>query len=228
MKKKQLYLLAASVVLLIVFHVITFVLPFERTKGFWIEYVCSFIAIVLFLGVTAVFCVKDMPIKSKFLDWPVLNVSYVLLIVQLCIGFAVMALPVIPYQAALVVSVIVLAIGVVLICAIKPAVDEIERVGQRAASKVNYIQRIRTKAETMTMRVEDKALAGELKKLSETIRFSDPMSSGELYDLECGIENGIDKLNELLAASDYDAAFRKVREILQLLQERNLKCRMLK
>ncbi len=228
MKRKQFYLLAASVAFLIVFHVIAFAFPFERTRGFWIEYVCSALAIILFLGVTAAFCIRETPMKSKFLDWPVLYVSYVLLIVQLCVGFAVMALPMIPYWAALIVSALILGGGAILILTVKPSADEIERVGESVSSKVNYIQRIYAKTDVMAKNAGDKALSGELKKLAEDIRFSDPMSNGELYEMECEIEREVDKLGEILARADYGAAPEKIREIRQVLQERNIKCKMLK
>lgn len=228
MKKKMTYMLAITAVVIVIYNLIAFVAPFERTTGFWVEYAFSMIAILLFFGFTTVFCTKDIPIKSKFLDLPVFHVLYVLLAVQVCFGFVVMAQPAIPYQIALIVSAVALAFGLFLMFSIKLAEDEIQRVGKRVDSKVNFIREMSAKLEVGTQRVEDKSLLTDLKKLSEAIRFSDPMSSDELYEKEREIANKIDDLNQLISSADYDSSRRMIREIQALLKERNLKCKMMK
>lgn len=228
MKKKMAYMLAISAVVIVIYNLIAFVVPFERTTGFWVEYAFSMIAILLFFGFTTVFCTKDIPIKSKFLDLPVFQVLYVLLGVQVCFGFAVMALPAIPYQIALIVSAVVLAIGLFLMFSIKLAEDEIQRVDRKVAAKVNFIREISAKIEVSAQRVEDKMLLTDLKKLSEAVRFSDPMSSDELYEKEQEIAGRIDELNQLISSADYETARKIIREIQALLKERNLKCKLMK
>lgn len=228
MKKKMTYMLAISALVIVIYNLITFVVPFERTTGFWAEYAFSMIAILLFFGFTTVFCTKDVPIKSKFLDLPVFQVLYVLLAVQICFGFVVMALPAIPFQIALIVSAVILAIGLFLMFSIKLAEDEIQRVDRKVAAKVNFIREISAKIEVSAQRVEDKMLLTDLKKLSEAVRFSDPMSSDELYEKEQEIVNKIDELNQMISSADYEAARRMIHEIQALLKERNLECKLMK
>ncbi len=99
---------------------------------------------------------------------------------------------------------------------------------RKVSAKVNFIREISAKIEVSAQRVEDKMLLTDLKKLSEAVRFSDPMSSDELYEKEQEIANKIDELNQMISSADYEAARRMIHEIQALLKERNLECKLMK
>ena len=77
-------------------------------------------------------------------------------------------------------------------------------------------------------KAEDQTLLADLKKLSEAVRFSDPMSCDELYEKEQEIAGRINEMGQLVSSADYAAARNTIKEIQALLRERNLKCKMLK
>ena len=60
--------------------------------------------------------------------------------------------------------------------------------------------------------------------LSEKIRFSDPMSSDSLSNIEHQITLNIDQLKNV----DNDSRMELIRKIMQLVTERNVKCKILK
>ena len=73
----------------------------------------------------------------------------------------------------------------------------------------------------------DEKLKKELKALSETIRFSDPMSSPQLSSIENSIDVKISALKDS-AGTEVSEAVKLCTEIQELFAERNRKCKLLK
>ena len=100
--------------------------------------------------------------------------------------------------------------------------NEIERVEAKVQKKVFYIRELQADIEVLTDNESDATVKTALAQLAEKIRFSDPMSSEQLADLENKISS---KVAELKTTSN---KLEIITELNSLFDERNKKCKILK
>ncbi len=209
-------------ILFVLFNVLAFVIPTDKTATFWIAYVFSVVAFAAQLIVWNIAFKKDDELKSKFLCIPVIHVGIVYLIVQL-IAFAVfMALPQTPYWVSVVVCAVILAFAAIAMIGTKVGRDAIENTEAHVKTKVFYIKSLQVDVEILAESESDPAIKAELSKLAENIRFSDPMSNEVLADIENSIK---EKVALLKTSADKQPI---MTEVNSLLAERNKKAKILK
>ena len=222
MKKYSLMSYLALGIVFALFNVIAFVIPTDKTATFWIAYVFSVVAFAVQIPLWKIAFGKKDTLKSKFLGIPVVHVGLTYLIIQL-IAFAVfMILSMLPVWLAIVVCSIILAISA--LCAIsgQAGANEINRVEEKIKVKRAFIQFLQTDIEMLAETETDSETKIALKKLTEKVRFSDPMSHEMLGELESRISA---KVEEIKTAADKKAL---IEEVTTLLTERNKKCKILK
>ncbi len=218
--------LAAVAVVLAVFNVIAFVLLFQKGGGFWVGYGFTMFAILLTTAV-GFYALGHEGMKSKFYGAPIVMVAWVYLIVQAIVGILEMAIPVIPYRYEIVLNVILLGVCLIGLIGVNMGKEEIERIDEKVKGKVFYIKSLQGDVEGLISRTEDNALKKSLKNLSDTIRYSDPMSSPQLATVENQIEVKTAMLAEAVGTGN-GSAEGLIDELQQLFAERNRKCKLLK
>ena len=222
MKKKSFMPYAILGIVFVLFNVIAFVVPTEKTPTFWVAYAFSVIAFLVEAFVIKTFAGKDDVPKSRFLGFPSLHVGIVYLIVQL-IAFAVfMAIPIIPTWIAIIVCALILGIALICMISAKAAVNEIQRVEKKVDAKVFYIKSLQVDVEMLVAAETNAETKTALQNLAKSIRFSDPMSNEALAELETKITN---KVEQLKTATDKLSI---AKELELLIIERNKKCKLLK
>ncbi|MDR2389836.1 MAG: hypothetical protein LBD89_08660 [Tannerellaceae bacterium] len=215
---------AAFLVILFVFNVLSLAIPFERNSGFWLSY--GFSTLALALTATGSFhALGGTSPRSRFLRLPVLYVVWIYGGLQIVSGWILAALPA-PLWLHLLSGSVLLGVGLVGLMAVEISVAEIERIDRKAKEKVFRIQSLQTQTETMTGKTTDPALQKSLQKLADTLRYSDPVSHRQLAELENEVERQTTLLDRELDAGNTPAAQRICEELLQLLAERNRKCRL--
>lgn len=225
MNKNQKHYFGIWAVLLVLFNVIAFISPgwitYEKyTASFWIGY--AFISIS-FGGqlICALSALKEQNLTKLFYKIPLIKVSYTGLIVSFVVGGACMLISPLPYWIGMLVVAIVLAATAMPIIKAKSASDMVADVDEKISQKTFFIKNLMVDAECLMSRAktpEDKAVC---KKVYEALRYSDPMSSDALTEIEKKIQVQFDAFSENI--SD-DAA----EELLLLIGERNSKCKMMK
>ena len=209
-------------IVFILFNVIAFVIPTDKTATFWTAYAFSVIAFVIQILLWKIAFGKKDTLKSKSLGIPVIHVGIIYLIIQL-IAFAVfMIFPALPTWLAVIVCAIILAISALCAIAGKAGANEINRVEEKIKVKRAFIQFLQTDIEMLVESENDAETKAALQKLAEKVRFSDPMSHEMLSELESRISN---KVEEMKTAADKATL---IKEIDLLLLERNKKCKILK
>jgi ethanolamine utilization protein EutQ (cupin superfamily) len=119
----------------------------------------------------------------------------------------------------------VAAIGVI---ATDNARDVVEEIDQNIVEKTRTVVRFRLDVEGIVDCCQDTSLKKSIEKLSEAIRYSDPVSNEQLKSIEDKLGVEVNNLSEMVTANDVEAAQKKVLEIQNLLAERNRKCKALK
>jgi len=227
-KNKKLSL-AAVFIIMAVYNVVVFVIPFNRGGGFWTGYGFSMLALLLTAGIGYYTFDKEGWL-SKFYRIPLISVVWRYLFIQLIISLIQMTLDFIPiqYRYMIALNTVILGACLVGLITINITREEIERIGAKIKEKVFFIKSLQVDVEGLIDKVTDESVKKTLKDLCETIRYSDPMSSPQLAAIENKIEAKAAVLAE--AVENADGAVIKVlcNELQQLFAERNRKCKILK
>lgn len=220
MKKRSGYLILAIV--LIVFAVIAFAAPFEKTPVFWVSFVFGLLAICFQIPLWNK-ALGGETLKSKFLGFPVLHIGVAYLIIQLIVSIIMMAVPGIPLWIAIIIDVVILAISCTLVPSGGVARTVIEETEEKIQAKTSFIKSLKADVDILLSKETDAEVKDALRKLSDEIRFSDPMSNSALENIEAEIS---DRLISLSEAGENKKNV--ISEISGLIKQRNIKCKALK
>lgn len=214
-KNKLLYFIVI-VLLLGLFNLIAFLIPFSRRGNFWVGYVSITLSALFSAGILYfIFDKKD--IKSRFYGVPLIYVlrSYILL--QFIIGIIQMAVPTFNYKYAIIVNSIIIVLSIIGLIGLTAGKEEIERIDEKVKQKVLYIREIQVKIEGLIDNSLNQDILKELKKIKDLVRYSDPMSNERVELLEINI---LDNVNLLPSLKDEDK-LEKIEEIAKQINERN-------
>ena len=209
-------------ILFALISIIAFAVPTSKTATFWIAYVFTAAAFAAQIGIWKTALGKEGTLKSKFLGFPLVHIGIAYAVIQV-IAFAVfMFVPTLPTWSAIVVCSIIAGVSAVCMISADAGRNEIERVEAKVQKKVFYIRELQADIELLADNETNADVKTALTQLAEKIRFSDPMSSEQLVDLENKISI---KAAELKTAS---SKLEIITELNSLLDERNKKCKILK
>ena len=209
-------------ILFALISIIAFAVPTVKTATFWIAYVFTAAAFAAQRVIWKTALGKEKTLKSKFLRFPVVHIGIVYAVLQV-IAFAVfMFIPILPAWSAIVACSVIAGISAVCMISADAGRNEIERVEAKVQNKVFYIRELQADIELLADNETNADVKTALTQLAEKIRFSDPMSSEQLADLENKISS---KVAELKATSN---KLEIITELNSLFDERNKKCKILK
>lgn len=225
MKKRFGSYIAIWAVLLALFNVIAFVSPgwiwFEKyDSAFWIGY--AFIS-VTFLGQLACawFALREENATKLFYKLSLFSTSYTGLIVTFVVGGLCMLISPLPYWIGILACSITLAANAIAVIKAAAAIDEVQRIDQKVKQQTLFVKSITVEAELLLSRATTEEAKALCKKVYEAVRYSDPMSSDALLDIEEKIKLQFRKFAASLSREAADT-------LLLLLAERNKKSKMLK
>lgn len=220
MKKRSGYLILAIV--LVVFAVVAFVAPFEKTPAFWVSFMFGLMAICFQIPLWNK-ALSGETLKSKFLGFPVLHVGISYLIIQLIVSIIMMAVPGIPLWIAVIVDVIILAITCILVTSGDVARTAIEETEEKIQAKTSFIKGLKADVDALLSKEADAEVKAALRKLSDEIRYSDPISNSAVEGIEAEIS---EKLTSVPTVGENKTNV--ISEISGLIKQRNIKCKALK
>lgn len=219
-------------VALVIYNVISFAIPFKHTSTFWGAYIFGMVAIILQIGIIILAANGAETLRKKVYAFPVFRMGLIYLAVQLGVSlvFTMLAnfIENFPGWIIYVVSVIVLGVFVILVLLTDTAKDEIIKLEEEEERQTIQIKTFRINIDSLMRRVDDKDLLKVLEKLSDTAKYSDPVSCEELYDIENEITDKIGQLGELIKANDVEQAEALAEETIDLFDDRNAQCKAFK
>ncbi|MBR2571524.1 MAG: hypothetical protein IKE30_05285 [Clostridia bacterium] len=220
MNKRNGYLILGIVYA--VFTAIAFAVPFTKTPVFWVSYLFGLVAVCFQIPLWTK-ALKGESLKSKFLGFPVLYIGVTYLTVQLIISLIMMAVSGIPIWVAIIVDVVILAITCTLVLSGDVAKTAIEKTEEKVQTKTSFIKGLKADVDILLSKEEDPEVKKELESLADDIRYSDPMSSDTLEDIE-------KKIVEIVTAISIAGQNKMdlIAEAKELIQQRNIKCKALK
>ena len=215
-------------IVLALFAVIAFAAPFTHNAVFWLSVVFGVIAIAVQLyAFPKAFDGKD--VRSKFYGFPLARVTTVYLAVQLVLSLVFMILgsflPV-PAWIPAVVYVVLLAATALGFIAADSMKEEVERQDAALKARVDTMRALQSKTVFIAGQCDEAETKRALNKLAESFRFSDPVSSDALNDVEATLAELVDELQSAVMEKDNAAARTLCARVEAALADRNRMCRL--
>ncbi len=211
------------------FNVIVFVVPNENREAdnFWIGYALITTALLgnLFSSVIALNSKSNAKVLYNI---PLITTSIVEIVISSIAGTIFMTVPGIESWAVVVVSAVILAVSVIVSLIAKSAADTVGDFDDKIKTKTSFIKGITLDAEMLMTSTEIPEIKAEIKKVYEAFRFSDPMSSDALNDVEDRIQNQFNLLSEVVITENTEKVSQVAKDLLSLIDYRNKKCKISK
>lgn len=230
MKKTIKFYAAIWAICLLLFNALAFVTPNKIADvskfdgAFWVGYIFITIAFVGQL-ICAYIAFKAENLKKLFYNIPLISISYVGLVVMLVVGGLTMVIPGMPNWLGVIVC--LAALGFTAISVIKAgfAAEIVSNIDDKIATETAFIKAMTVESRNLVNRANASMLKKQCKKVYDAFRYSDPMSSVALADIEQRIKEEFDVLTDAVIADDLNATESGTKELLRLIDERNNKCK---
>lgn len=214
MNKNKIRFFAALAIVLVVYNVLAFAIPFPKNGCFWAAWVFGLVAILAQAAFLLLAFQHGEGVRSRFYGFPVARVGVAYLCVQLALSFLFMGLAFVkcPAWIPVVLSVIVLAAAALGLIVTEAVRDEVERQDSKRRADTLGMKKLYAAVAACADRCADPELKKPVQKLAEALRYADPVSSEAtreaentlrmyLIDLESAVDGGnVDRAKELCAA----------------------------
>ena len=209
-----------------VFSVVAFAAPFTRNNVFWVGYGFGAVAILAQILVFHKAFHEGETVTGKFFGFPIAHIGVAWAAAQIVVSLVYMALAahIAPWIAVMV-SVVLMGVALVGMIAADTAREEAERVEAKQKSDVRTMRRLQAEAKAMAASCGDVMVKKQLQELSDELRFSDPVSSSALFEIEQELEAAMQAVRTALDAEDMAAAGKQIELARRTLAKRNMLCR---
>ena len=230
MKKIFKKYLVITIIITIFYNLLVFLIPVTPKDeiSFWLTYSFGLLCIVS-QPVIAYYAFKNEGLKSKIYGWPILKIGYIYFIVQIIIttiAFILGLFMVIPYWVLIILNVLVISLVLIGLLVLDAYRETIEHIEQETKDNTAFMNNLSINISLLVELVEDDLLKKEINKLSDEIKYSDPVSCEALYELENEIESNYLKLKEEIELDNIENANKLSKKLLALVKERNLRIKL--
>ncbi len=223
MKKNFKYYIAIWLIVFCVFNVLMF-LFYANTKGIdsidgssWLAYALINVSLIGQL-ICAWIALNQKTLRKVFLNISIVQVSFLGIIISAIVGILLMFVIKVPSWIASVICLVILAINTISVLTAKATADIIGAKDEALRQQQSFIRSITAEAQQLMNEQTDEVLKREISKVYEAFRYSDPMSSKDLKDIESNIRVAF---NDLAS----DPAKEKADKVLVLISRRNTLCK---
>lgn len=227
MKKDTMRGVVGLGVLLILYILIAFLIPFAKTATFWVSFVFTLIAFCVVAASIYIAFVKNPDAKSRFYGFPIARIGVIYGVAQFLTGLLLMALGKwVPVWLAVLVYAIMLGAAVIGLISADAVAEQIHAQDAKLKKDVAAMRAIQSKLSVLPGQCEDPVTAKCLTQLAEEIRFSDPVSSEATQETEADLNALTDELQKAVLEHDTAAAQNLCKRCQAVLMERNRLCKL--
>ncbi len=227
MKKNQVRALIVILLILAVFSVIAFAAPFKMTAVFWLSYIFGVISVAVQIYVFKTAFGKSEKVKSRFYGFPVAQIGVVYMAVQLILSIVFMIFAaVVPMWVAVIFFAVLFAAAAVGFVSADAIRDEIERQDDGLETSTSCMTALRSMIYTLADKCDDGEAKKAIQNLSDEFKYSDPVSSEPLRDIESELEDGVAGLQSAVNENKVSEILPLCKKVNSLLAERNRLCRL--
>lgn len=226
-KKEKLQTFGILAIVLAVYLLLVFVIPFAKTAMFWLALAFTLVSFGVETFVLWQWLTKGADARSRFYGFPIVRVGVLYLGAQLVLSFVLMALAAhCPVRVGVVVMALLLAAAAIGLIAADAARTEIERQDAQLKTDVTAMRALQSRAAALPARCEDAALKSDAQKLSDAFRYSDPVTNDATKDAEHELFTCMDELERAMLDNDAESAKILMKRTTAQLAERNRLCKL--
>ena len=229
MKKDTMRAIAALAVMVVVYHVLAFAIPFVKSGTFWLSYVFTLLALAV--GVLSIYIAffKNPDAKSKFYGFPIARIGVVYALIQILVGLVFMAVGQwIPGRIPAVIYVLGLGVALIGLISAEAVVEEIQVQDVKLKKDVSVMRGLQSKVNPLAGMCDDADAAEAVKAFAEAMRYSDPVSGEDMEAIEGELSAVVDELQQAVVDGDAAAVKQLCRKATTVLAERNRLCKLSK
>lgn len=223
MNKNAIRGMIGMAVLLVLYFLAAFLIPFVHAAVFWMSFVFTLIAfgVAAFSLYTAFLQKPDA--RSRFYGFPIAKIGVIYGGAQLVLGLLLMALGKwVPVWVAVLLYAVLLGAAVIGLVSADAVVEEIHVQDKKLKKNVAFMRALQSQVNQMASQCS----LPEMKQFSEDVRYSDPVSSDALADIERDLSAAVEDLQSAIVDGDNGAALQLVKKADNLLKERNRLCKL--
>ena len=197
------------------------------TGSFWIGYLFIDIAFAGQLCCSYI-AFKDENLQKTFYNVSLILVSYIALVSMLIAGSLCMVIPFFPVWLSVVICVLVASISASIILVTCFVINVVSGIDNEIKTKTFAIKTLTADAEHLLSVAQSFELKKECEKVYENLRYSDPMSNTALSEINEQIQRQFGSFESAVNSSDLELTIAECEELLNLIDKRNKRCRLLK
>ena len=227
--KKSTLPLAAFIIGLVTYNAALFVIAgFSHGAAFYTSHVFMLLAFASIIFAAVMMKKRGMGMKDILLGYPLIKHCTIYFIAELIVSVIFMLLDAkVGFAAPFAVQLIMLCVHLMFALSCLIARDKIEEMRTQVNDSTLFISMLKVDADALVLRAKEREVKEAYKKLSEEIRFSDPVSSSPLFPTEQEISAKMAAARECIA-TDADKALALCAEMSALLKIRNEMCKTVK
>lgn len=219
-KKSWIMTAVIYAIIFAVFNLLVFVIANEKNGVFWMSYAFMCIAFVVQIG-SMLLALRSLETETVFMGIPLASLSLYYFFAAIFVGAVFMFFQNAPFKLALVLQILILAIYVVIAIMALMSRNVVQDVNDNLRENVEAIKTLVVDVDVFIPQVNDPALKKSLKKVSETIKYSDPMSNAAVTDIEEQIMQTVNELRINIENSRNAEAIQTCKDIEVLFMQRN-------
>lgn len=210
-------------VLLLLYILLAFLIPFPKTAVFWLSFGFTLVAFAVTGWAFYTAFLKKPGSTSRFYGFPIARIGVIYGGGQLLCGLAFMALGKwIPTWLAVLVYAAMLGAAVIGLMGAETVADTIHSQDQKLKQDVRFMRELQSKVNQMAAQCS----LPEVKQFCENIRYSDPVSSEALAEIDLDLSAAVDNLQSAIIDGDNIAIRQLAQKADNILSERNRLCKL--
>ena len=229
MTKNEKRVVIVDAIVLVMFLVIAFVVPFRMNAVFWISLVFGVLAIGVQLYVLKSAFAKGEDIRSKFYGFPIAKIGIAYMAVQVVLSLVFMILAKfldVPVWIPVIGYILILGIAALGFIAADATRDEVEHLDNKLVVDTECMQSLRSIVYPLAGQVKDTETKKVLENLADEFKYSDPVSSEAIKEIESELTELVSELQKAVVDGDNSAVKELGKKISVALTERNRLCKL--
>lgn len=210
-------------VLLMLYILLAFLIPFVKTAVFWISFVFTLVAFAVTGWALYTAFLKKPDARSRFYGFPIARIGVLYGGIQLAAGLLFMALGKwIPAWLTVLVYAALLGAAIIGLVSADAVVETIHTQDRKLKKDVAFVRSLQSKANQMAAQ----SSLPEVQQFCENVRYSDPVSSEALAEIEGALSAVADDLQAAIVEGNNGRICLLAQKADNLLCERNRLCKL--
>lgn len=227
MKKNAMRGYFVLAVIFVVFSVVAFVPPIEKTGLFWMAYIFGVIAIAAQMYYFSMAFSQGKTAKSKFYGFPIARVGTIYLVAQIIISIIeIFIASYVPAWPFIILNAIIAGLAAIGCVSAEIVRDEVEHQDRELKVDVSSMRELQSLVINLSAQCNNDDIKPDLAKLADTFKYSDPVSNEETVEYEREIRELLIQLQDAVLDDDVESVKKLSVKVRAALMERNRICKL--